>query len=199
MKQKNNSPSYVNCLPFLGHEKWEAVFMLGDLRIRYGADVRREAARLFDKGFGYGPVAGELGIPAETVRTWLYTYGSLGLEGLLAMGKEQARYAFGQKVSAARAVVEDGMPVRDAMAAFRIASRASLNRWCRLFREGGEEALRAKPRGRPRGSKAEPGGLTREQELAVRVRKLEAENAYLKKLAALRAEETCRTGSRPRW
>ena len=41
--------------------------------------------------------------------------------------------------------------------------------------------------------------MTREQELEDRVRKLEAENAYLKKLGALRAEETLRTGSRPRW
>ena len=41
--------------------------------------------------------------------------------------------------------------------------------------------------------------MTREEELEVRLRKLEAENAYLKKLAALRAEETLRTGSKPRW
>lgn len=41
--------------------------------------------------------------------------------------------------------------------------------------------------------------MTREEELEIRVRKLEAENAYLKKLEALRAEEALRTGSRPRW
>ena len=42
--------------------------MSEDLGIRYGADVYREAARLFDRGFGYSPAVGKLGIPANTVR-----------------------------------------------------------------------------------------------------------------------------------
>ena len=46
-----------------------------------------------------------------------------------------------------------------------------------LFRS----ALRPEPKGRPKGSGAAKEGMTREQELEVRVRKLEAENAYLKK------------------
>ena len=55
----------------------------------------------------------------------------------------------------------------------------------------GAEALRPKPKGRPSGSKARP--RTREQELERRVRKLEAENAYLKKSIALKAEKRSRT------
>ena len=101
--------------------------------------------------------------------------------------------------AAARAVVDEGMTKADAMAAFGIASLSPLKQWCKAYREGGAEALRPKPKGRPRGAKARPRPRTREDELETRVRKLEAENAYLKKLAALRAEETLRTGSRPRW
>ena len=41
--------------------------------------------------------------------------------------------------------------------------------------------------------------MTREEELEIRVRKLEAENAYLKKIGGPGAEEALRTGSRPRW
>ena len=52
-------------------------------------------------------------------------------------------------------------------------------------REGGAEALRPKPKGRPKGSKAKPRELTREQELEERCRRLETEVAYLKKLRAL--------------
>ena len=62
---------------------------------------------------------------------------------------------------------------------------APLDRWCRLYRKGGAEALKPKPKGRPKGAKAKPRELTREQELEERCRRLEAEVAYLKKLRAL--------------
>ena len=65
---------------------------------------------------------------------------------------------------------------------------------CGLYREGGPEALEPGRRGRPEG----PGGRTRERELEERVRKLEAQVAYLKKSIALKAEKSSRTGRRPR-
>ena len=74
---------------------------------------------------------------------------------------------------------------RDAMEAFGIMSMSPLKRWCALYREGGAEALRPKPKGRPKGSKAKPRERTREQELEERCRRLETEVAYLKKLRAL--------------
>ena len=84
------------------------------------------------------------------------------------------------------------------MARFGIASQSPLEKWCRLYRDGGDEALRPKPKGRPGGSASRPRApLTRERELEERVRKLEVENAYLKKLAALRAIRKSRTGIRP--
>ena len=73
----------------------------------------------------------------------------------------------------------------DAMAEFGIRSKSPLERWCRLYREGGAEALRPGPKGRPRGSRSKPRARTREQELEERCRRLEAEVAYLKKLRAL--------------
>ena len=171
-----------------------------DLRRRYNEVTRREAAALFESGLGYGPAARKLGIPKDTVREWLFTYRAMGLKGLLSMGPKQARYTFEQKCDAARAVVDRGATISDAMAAYGIASRTPLQNWCAAYREGGTEALRAKPGGRPKGSGGKPPApRSREQELEDRVRRLEAENAYLKKLGALRAEETLRTGSRPRW
>lgn len=71
----------------------------------------------------------------------------------------------------------------DAMREFGVMSLAPLERWCRLYRESGSDALRPRPKGRPKGSGSEPRGLTREQELEIRVRRLEAEVAYLKKIA----------------
>ncbi len=72
------------------------------------------------------------------------------------------------------------------MAELGIASLAPLKAWCRAWREGGAEALRPRPKGRPRGSGPEAAPKTREQGLEERVRRLEAEVAYLKKLRALR-------------
>ena len=94
--------------------------------------------------------------------------------------------------------MDDGRTLQDVMADYGIASRAPVQEWCRRYREGGAEALRAKPKGRPPGSRAKPAPKTREQELEERVRKLEAENAYLKKLVALRAEKRLRIGRKPR-
>ena len=70
----------------------------------------------------------------------------------------------------------------EAMAAFGIASRTPLDSWCRLYREGGADALRPKPKGRPKGSAAQSAPKTREQELEARVRRLEAEKRLLKKV-----------------
>lgn len=71
------------------------------------------------------------------------------------------------------------------MAAFGIMSMSSLKKWCALYREGGAEVLRPRPKGRPRGSGPKSRERTREQELEERCRRLEAEVAYLKKLRAL--------------
>ena len=170
-----------------------------DLRVKHDVEARKAAVELFELGHGHRSAADALSIPRDTVRQWLYVYRAFGSEVLLTMDGKQARYTYEQKVAAASAVVDGGMTKPDAMAAFGIMSMTPLKRWCRAYREGGAEALRPKPRGRPAGSGAGAAGPAREEELERRVLRLEAENAYLKKLAALRAEETLRTGSRPRW
>ena len=95
------------------------------------------------------------------------------------------------KVAAARDHVENGLTKTEAMARHGIASIASLERWCCDYRSGGPEALRPKPKGRPKGArsklKPEP---TREQELAEQVAYLKAKVAYLEKLRALRASKS---------
>ena len=89
--------------------------------------------------------------------------------------------------------MDEGTSKPEAMAAFGIASRTPLDSWCRLYCEGGAEALGSKPKG-PAGESAPK---TREQELEARVRRLEAENAYLKKVRALEAEKS-RAGRSPK-
>ena len=167
-----------------------------DLRCRHDRSVRELAAGMFDEGRGYESVARSLGIPARAVRKWQQTYRAVGRDGLLNMGKTHARYDFETKVAAARAVVDDGMAKPEAMERFGIASSSPLDQWCRLYREGGADALRPRPKGRPRGAGGKSAGMTREQELERRVKRLEAENAYLKKSIALKAEKRSRTARR---
>ena len=159
--------------------------MRTDLRVKHDVEARKAAIELFERGHGFESVAKALSIPRETVRKWLYVYRAFGSEVLLTMDGKQARYTYEQKVAAASAVVDGDMAKADAMREFGVASMSPLERWCRLYREGGAEALRPKPKGRPRGSRSKPRELTREQELEERVRMLETEVAYLKKLRAL--------------
>ena len=158
---------------------------------------RERAVEMFERGFGYGLTARRLGVCAETVREWQKMYRVIGRGGLVAMGAKQARYDYETKVAAARAVVDGGMSKPEAMVRFGIASATPLKRWCRLYREGGAQALRPKPKGRPKGSGVGAVPPTREEELAERVRKLEAQVAYLKKSIALKAQRRSQTGTKP--
>ena len=164
-----------------------------DLRLRHDRLLREQAVEMFERGCGYALTARRLGVPAETVREWQKMYRAIGRNGLFAMGVKYARYDYETKVAAARAVVDGGMSKPEAMVRFGIASATSLKKWCRLYREGGAQALKPKPKGRPKG--AVPP--TREEELEERVRKLEAQVAYLKKSIALKAQRRSQTGTKP--
>ena len=133
---------------------------------------------------------------AETVREWQKMYRVIGRDGLVAMGAKRASYDYETKVGAARAVVDGGMSKPEVMVRFGIASATPLKQWCRLYREGGAQALKPKPKGRPKGS-VRAVAPTREEELEERVRKLEAQVAYLKKSIALKARRRSQTGTRP--
>ena len=156
-----------------------------DLRVKHDIEARKAAIELFERGHGFESAAKALSVPRGTVRQWRRIYRAFGSEALLAMDGRRARYTHEQKVAAASAVVDGGATKAEAMAEFGIMSLAPLERWCRLYREGGAGALEPKPRGRPRGSRSKPRERTRERELEERCLRLEAEVAYLKKLRAL--------------
>ena len=152
---------------------------------------------MFEKGRGYRLTARKLGVSAATVREWQKMYRVIGRSGFLAMGVKQARYDYETKVAAAKAVVDGGMSKPEAMMRFGIASATPLKQWCRLYREGGAQALKPKPKGRPKGLGVGAVPPTREEELEERVRKLEAQVAYLKKSIALKAQRRSQTGTKP--
>ena len=164
-----------------------------NLGMRHDCLLRKQAVEMFERGCGYGLTASRLGVSAATVREWQKMYHVIGRDGLLAMGVKHTKYDYETKVAAARAVVDGGMSKPEAMMRFGIASATPLKQWCRLYRQGGAQALKPKPKGRPKGS-VPP---TREEELEERVRKLEAQVAYLKKSIALKAHRRSQTGTKP--
>lgn len=172
--------------------------MSEDLRIRYDFSVRARAAELFAEGHGYKSAATLLGLPSTTVRKWHRTYVALGIGGLSVMGKKSRSYCWEVKVAAAKAVVEGGEPKADVMARYGIASLSPLDKWCKAYREGGADALKPRPEGRPKASSSPPKEKTLEEELRRRIAKLEAENACLKKSIALKAEKRSRAARKPR-
>lgn len=152
--------------------------------MRYGMDARAEALRYFEMGLADKLVGRLLGIPHETVRKWLYAYRALGKEALFVT-KHKA-YPHDLKVEAAKAVVEGRMTKPEAMGAYGIRGKTQIDTWCRLYREGGPDALLPKPKGRPR--KGEPVFSSREEELEARVRELELELEIQKRINSLADE-----------
>ena len=62
---------------------------------------------------------------------------------------------------------------------FGLSSENLVSGWSRKWRNGGDEALKPKPKGRPKGS-VTPKPLSEEAKLRRQIARLEAENAYLK-------------------
>lgn len=152
--------------------------------MKHGVDARAEAVRYFEMGFADKIVGRLLGIPHSTVKRWLYAYRALGKEALFVT--THRKYDHETKVRAARAVIEGRMTKPEAMEAFGLKSSTQINAWCRLYREGGPDALLPKPKGRPK--KSGPIFSSREEELEARVRELELELEIQKRINAL-AEE----------
>ena len=75
---------------------------------------------------------------------------------------------------------------QDILAAYGVAPKL-LRRWCKIYSEHGEAGLQPKKRGRQLGAKQKPvQELTPMEKLELRIKQLEAENAILKKVAALK-------------
>ena len=151
-----------------------------DCRVKHDIEVRKKAAELFASGMGFCAVASTLSVPLPTEKEQQHIYHAFGSEILMIMDDKQTLYTYEQKVAAARAVIEGDMTKTEAMAKFKIMSLAPLERWCRLYRTGGAEALKPRPKGRSKGSKSKPQKHTHEQELEEHCRRLETEVAYLK-------------------
>ena len=135
----------------------------------YDVGMRLRAAELHDEGHGRAAIAALLGMPEETVREWLCTYRSAGIEVLAMMGKKHTAYSFETKLAAVRAVVDEGMTKPEAMEKFGIASPSPFKKWLKAYREEGPSPragrrdlrLKARPRRASKSSSAGSRGSRR--------------------------------------
>ncbi|MEV6239409.1 helix-turn-helix domain-containing protein [Lentzea sp. NPDC051838] len=96
-------------------------------------------------------------------------------------------FPFEFKLEVVRRFVGGEATAMELAAEYGLSSPKLVQRWVREYRREGEDALRPKPK-RPPKAAAEPAELTEVERLRVENLRLAAENAYLKKLRALREQ-----------
>ena len=131
----------------------------------------------------YGTAAKTLGVSKYAVRTLRRRF---QLHGRLCLVEKPTKqqYSFDIKNEVVQRHLA-GETKMDLAREFGLSSDQLVKDWSWKWRKGGDEALMPKPKGRPKGSTALKR-LTEEEKLRRQIARLEAENAYLKKLRDLR-------------
>jgi transposase len=144
---------------------------------------REQLVELFESGIGYRAASYRLGVSLTSVRDLRLRW---NLRGRLCLVESNAKRNFSFEVK--KEVVDRflaGETKMELAAEFELSSVKVVNLWTRAWQEGGDDALKPKPKGRPAGT-SKPTSLSEEDQLRQQVKRLEAENAYLKKLRDLR-------------
>ena len=144
---------------------------------------REQLVELFEQGMGSIAAANALGVSKYAVRT---LYRRFQLHGRLCLVEKPTKQQYSFEIK--KEVVQRhlaGETRMDLAHEFGLSSDQLVKDWVWKWRKGGDEALKPKPKGRPRGS-AVPNRLSEEEQLRRQIARLEAENAYLKKLRDLR-------------
>ncbi|MEN4465395.1 helix-turn-helix domain-containing protein [Mycolicibacterium fortuitum] len=110
--------------------------------------------------------------------------------GALVAKPTKSTYSFDFKLDVVRRVLHEGATAQQLAREHGLSSGQLIQSWVRAYRQHGEDGLRPKPKGRPRkdGSPPAAGESTDLARLEQENLRLRAENAYLKKLRALRAQ-----------
>ncbi len=151
--------------------------------------MQREAAvAWFESGLGYKATATALGVRYPPVKRIYQRWRVRGRGALMPMGgKGSFRvYPFEVKLEAVTRFIA-GDPAVEVAQALNISNPSMVPEWAKRFREQGEAGLRVQRKARP---KLEPEPTDENERLQREVERLQAEVAYLKKLRALRGQES---------
>lgn len=133
-------------------------------------------------------IAKDVGVTKRVIGDWVRLYQENGIETFL---KSYTNYSAEFKMNVLNYMNETGTSSIDTAAIFNISSSGLIRNWKKKFEIGGYDALVSKKKGRPtmkrdirKTSKPAPAKGSVE-ELEARIKHLEMENAYLKKLNTL--------------
>jgi len=124
-------------------------------------------------------------LPNTTVRQWIMQFKHSGCRGLAAQHSKQ-KYPPEFKFNVVQSVLLGQFSGRGAALYFGLSSSKMISQWSKTFEKQGINGLLPKPKGRPsmkpKYPKMLPKPKNREEEFELRILRLEAENAFLKKL-----------------
>lgn len=147
---------------------------------------RESAVAWFEAGYGARAVATRLGVSADAVRR-LRDRWRLWSAGALMVKPGKRSFTFEFKLEVVRRFVDGEATAIELAREHDLSSPKLVENWVRAYRRDGEEALRPKPKGRPAAA-TDSSGVSELQRLRQENLRLSAENAYLKKLRALREQ-----------
>ncbi|WRS29585.1 helix-turn-helix domain-containing protein [Actinomycetaceae bacterium MB13-C1-2] len=146
---------------------------------------RELAVDYFEQGYGAGATANRLRVPMDRVRM---LYERWRIHGRLCLVEKPTKtaYSYDRKKEIVDRFLA-GESKRALAEEFQLSSPNLVKNWVHKYRVEGEDGLRPKPKGRPKGDPDVPQRPVSELERVQRENvRLRAENAYLKKLRDLR-------------
>lgn len=148
------------------------------------------AVALFEQGWGYIAAARHLGLGKWALRDLHRRWILRGRSALVAKPTKTS-YTFEFKLGVVRRVLDEGATYEALAGEYGLSSGGLVGSWVRTYRRLGEDGLKPKPTGRRplAESDAAPVEVSAQARLEQENLRLRAENAYLKKLRALRAHE----------
>ena len=150
------------------------------------AEQRLAAVDLFEEGFGYHAVSSRLDVRIRAVKALEERFKIWGRAALDSKPTKQV-YSFEFKMALVHQSIDGEETLPEIARMHQLSSPKLLRRWVQLYREQGEDGLRPKAKGRPKSVPVAPLAEVSELEKLRREnQRLVAENAYLKKVRALR-------------
>ena len=133
-------------------------------------------------------VAADIGVSHRYLLTWVKQYEHNGVEAFV---KRYTNYTKQFKLDVLNYMTEHGTSLYETAAIFKIAAASSIQNWKKQFETQGKDALQPKKKGRlsmKKETAKQPKKIPVEgstEALQARIKQLEMENEYLKKLNAL--------------
>lgn len=156
---------------------------------KYSTELKLKAVLAYLQGTAsFKTIADQFNISLSPLKDWVAQYKANGAESFQS---SYTNYDFNFKMDIINYINDFGVTPNEAAAIFNIPSPSTVHKWVKLFNTVGIDALESKKKGRPSMKKESMKPTKQSQaegsdeDLKARIKRLEMENAYLKKLNAL--------------